>query len=338
MSLPIWLGILFCISQSAIFSGLNLAFFSVSRLRLQVEVSMGNRAAVKVAEMRNDSNFLLTTILWGNVSINVLLTILSNSVMAGVSAFLFSTVVITFLGEIAPQAYFSRNALRMASSLAPVLRFYQIILFPVAKTTALVLDWWLGIEGIPYFREREFHHVLKAHIEADEADVDRLEGLGALNFLALDDLIVKEFGEPVNPSSIISLAFHDERPVFPKFENKTSDPFLQKIQASGEKWVILTDTTGKPRLALDADGFLRDALFNPAPSTMFTHCHKPIIVNDPRVHLGYFISQFTVQPQHRDDDVVDKDIILVWSDIKRVITGADVLGRLLRGILRKERM
>ena len=135
MELFIWLGILFCISQSAMFSGLNLAFFSISRLRLEVEASRENRDAIKVRELRKDSNSLLTTILWGNVGINVLLTLLSNSVLTGVMAFLFSTVLITFLGEIIPQAYFSRHALKAASLLSPALRVYQIVLFPVSKPT-----------------------------------------------------------------------------------------------------------------------------------------------------------------------------------------------------------
>ncbi|MBU1232279.1 MAG: DUF21 domain-containing protein, partial [Proteobacteria bacterium] len=96
----IWLGILFCVSQSALFSGLNLAFFSISRLRLEVESANGSRAASRILAMRNDGNFLLTTILWGNVGINVLLTLLSSSVLAGVMAFLFSTLFITIAGEI----------------------------------------------------------------------------------------------------------------------------------------------------------------------------------------------------------------------------------------------
>ena len=54
---------------------------------------------------------MLTTTLWGNVGANVLLALLSNSVMAGTAAFLFSTVVITLVGEIIPQAYFYRNAM-----------------------------------------------------------------------------------------------------------------------------------------------------------------------------------------------------------------------------------
>ena len=41
----------------------------------------------------------------------------------------------------------------MATLLSPVLRFYQIILFPVAKPSALLLDIWLGKESIQFFAE-----------------------------------------------------------------------------------------------------------------------------------------------------------------------------------------
>jgi len=109
----------------------------------------------KVAKLREDSNFLLTTILWGNVGINVLLTLLSNSVMVGAVAFLFSTFVITFFGEIIPQAYFSRHALKVASLLSPALRFYQILLFPEAKPSAVVLDKWLGPEAVQFIKEKD---------------------------------------------------------------------------------------------------------------------------------------------------------------------------------------
>ena len=84
----IWVGIIFCVSQSAMFSGLNLAFFSITKLSLEIESKKNNTEALKVARLRQDSNFLLTTILWGNVGINVLLTLLSNSVMLGVAAFI----------------------------------------------------------------------------------------------------------------------------------------------------------------------------------------------------------------------------------------------------------
>ena len=161
----IWTGILFCISQSAMFSGLNLVLLGISRLRLEVEAQAKNTEAIKILSLRKDFNFLLATILWGNVSINVLLSLLSDSVMAGVTAFFFSTFLITFAGEIAPQAYFSRHAMRMGSLLAPVLRIYQFILYPIAKPSAIVLDRWLGEEGIRYFRERDLRTLIHKYIE-----------------------------------------------------------------------------------------------------------------------------------------------------------------------------
>ncbi len=135
-----WIGIALCIVQTGIFSGLNLAIFSVSRLRLEVEAASGNKDAAKLLDLRADSNFTLATIIWANVATNVLLTLLSESLLAGVGAFLFSTVVITLLGEIIPQAYFARNALRIAVRFVGFLKFYRGMLFPVAKPTALLLN------------------------------------------------------------------------------------------------------------------------------------------------------------------------------------------------------
>jgi hypothetical protein len=328
----VWTGILFCISQSAMFSGLNLALLGISRLRLEVEASTGNKDAARILNLRRDSNLLLTTILWGNVGINVLLTLLADSIFAGISAFFFSTILITFMGEIAPQAYFSRNAMRMGSLLAPVLRFYQILLYPVTKPSAWVLDRWLGKENILYFRERDFRQVIRKHIEADETDLDRLEGIGAMNFLALDDLLVSQEGELVDPRSIISLEFENGRPVFPQYQYDQTDPFLQHIAESGKKWVILTDIKAEPQLVLNSNAFLRKVMFSNDPVDPYAYCHKPIVAKNLNILLGNVVSKLEVSPTHEGDDIIDHDLILIWSTEKRVITGADIFGRLMRGI------
>ncbi|MHC5209124.1 MAG: DUF21 domain-containing protein [Planctomycetota bacterium] len=335
MHTAVWIGIAICASQSALFSGLNLAVFGISRLRLETEAATGRPEAVTLLTLRQDSNFLLTTILWGNVGVNVLLALLSNSVMAGVSAFLFSTIVITFLGEIIPQAYFVRNAMTMGARLAPVLRFYQFVLYPVAKPSALMLDWLLGAEVAEYFREHDLKELLQRHAVAHEAkDVSALEGIGAANFLSLDDVPLEIEGEPVAPLSIVALPFSGEHPVFPEIRPEPGDPFLLRVHSSRHKWVILTDEDGEPRLVMDADGFLRDALFHPPDFRPLAHCHRPIVSRDPTEHLGALLPRLRVQPRDAEDDVVDHDIVLLWGHERRVITGSDILGRLLRGITR----
>lgn len=336
MTAFIWIAIALCVSQSAMFSGLNLAFFSLSRLRLGMEARKGSPEALRVLSLRKDSNLLLTTILWGNVAANVLLALLSNSVLAGLVAFLFSTFVITFFGEIVPQAYFSRHALKMASALVPVMKLYRILLYPVAKPSAMVLEAWLGPESIEYFKERDLAELIRFHADSPKADeIDRLEGRGAINFLAIDDVKVGEEGEEIDPASILALRFEGEQPVFPRFSASGSDPFLQALDRSGKKWVVLTDEEEEPRLVLNADGFLRDILLGDGSASPLSRCHRPIIVRDEGTQLGQTIPKLTVAPNRPEDDVVDDDIIVVWSNGRRIITGADLLGRLLRGIVNK---
>ena len=327
-----WLGILFCLTQSAMFSGLNLAVFNTGRLRLEVEAATGDMDAPRVLKLRQDPHLTLTTILWGNVGINVLLTLLSSSLLVGVAAFVFSTFAITLFGEIIPQAYFSRHGPRMAALLYPVLRAYSILLYPIAKPSGLLLDFWLGPEGPQFFREKEMRELIQTHIDASEAEVDRLEGLGAMNFLAIDDLMVSQEGEPVDPESVISLPVADGMLQFPDIERTPDDPFLRRVQASGKRWIIVTGPDGDPKLMIDSDAFLRTALFGEGPFDPRPACHRPVIVRDLARRLGDVMTQLKARPEYPGDNVIDQDVLLVWAEHKRVITGADILGRLLSGI------
>ncbi len=329
-----WIGIMICISQSAIFSGLNLAFFSLTRLRLEIEAELSpTNGAKNVLSMRKDSNFLLTTILWGNVGINVLLTLLSDSIMTGVVSFAFSTVIITFFGEIIPQAYFSRNALRMASLLSPVLKFYQILLFPVAKPCALMLDSWLGKESVQFFSEKNIKLFIRKHIEDYDSEIGDVEGRGAINFLSLDDKTVIEEGEDIIPASIINLKSENSRLIFPAYSNQLNDPFIQQINRSGEKWIIFTNEKDEPVLALDADGFIRSEVFEHHSNGIEKYCHKPLLVTDKNTNLEVLLKDLKSKTAVDSDVPIDTDVILFWTaETKRIITGADILGRLLKGI------
>ena len=328
-----WILILFCLMQSAIFSGMTIGVFSLGRLRLEIEAEANNKEAIKILQIRRDSNFLLTTMLWGNISVNVLIALLSDSVLTGASAFLFSTFGITCFGEIAPQAYFSRNALKLGAKLTPVVRFYQMLFYPVAKPTALVLDWWLGREKLELFKEQAMRIMLEKHIESGKTDIGAFEGIGALNFLSIDDVSISDEGSIIDSRSIISLPVESNRPVFPPFKREPSDPFLQKIEASGKKWVVITSPTDEPVMVLDADHFLRDAVYKKGPFIPLSYCHFPVVVKSPKTRLERVIRQFKVYPQYPEDDVIDQDLILYWGQEKRIVTGSDILGRLLRGIV-----
>tara|TARA_R110001583_G_scaffold69129_2_gene196174 strand:- start:12900 stop:13925 length:1026 start_codon:yes stop_codon:yes gene_type:complete len=338
LDILLWIGIILCISQSAIFSGLNIALFSLSRLQLEVESGKGNKAAKKVLALRSDSNFLLATILWGNVGINVLLTLLSDSALAGISSFLFSTIAITVIGEITPQAYFSRNALKMGSLLSPVIRFYQIIFYPVAKPSAIILDSWLGKEGITYLAESELSSIIRKHIESEETDINHVEGIGALNFFKLDKISVCEEGELIDSESILALPTKMDLPIIPEITSDPNNEFLRLLNKSGHRWVVLTNIAGDPLLVVDSDGFLRSAFFDSEKFDPYLYCHRPTIISDETTMLNEAVMKMKISEsiEKSFDGVIDRDVLLVWGESKRIITGADIFGLLLKGMQPQE--
>jgi hypothetical protein len=170
-------------------------------------------------------------------------------------------------------------------------------------------------------------------MEEEGSSIDRLEAIGAINFLTLDDLPVVSEGALVDPASILQLDFDDGLPEFPRFGKLPEDPFLQRIAASGRRWVVLVDHSEQPRMVLDTDGFLwRVCLSGDADPHQY--CHRPVVIDERDAPLGEAIIQLHLEPDP-SDHVLDKDIILVWGEERRLISGADILGRLFRGVLQR---
>jgi hypothetical protein len=113
------------------------------------------------------------------------------------------------------------------------LNFYRAALYPLTKPTAMLLDWWLGVEGITYLRERDIRSLI-TRSAASGGDIGKLEAIGARNFLDLDDVPVTDEGELVHAESIISLPQANNRCVLPDFDRTPDDAFLRKIDASGK--------------------------------------------------------------------------------------------------------
>ena len=184
-------------------------------------------------------------------------------------------------------------------------------LFPIAKPIAIVLNWRLGPEGIAFLRERDFRALITRHARAAGADVGQSEVIGALNFLDPDDILVADEGELVDPRSIIALPIKNGWPVLPRFERSANDPFLRWLNASGKKWVIIVDTSGRPSFVLDAHHFLRDALFGTASVDPEIYWHCPNRRNRYAHPFGQRDRSHEGEAEHPEDDVIDKDLILV---------------------------
>ncbi|MBN1886174.1 MAG: HlyC/CorC family transporter [Candidatus Krumholzibacteriota bacterium] len=131
---------------SAFFSGVETAFFSLSRFAVvEMEKEEGRKRLVSrlLAEPRK----LLVTILFGNLLVNIAST--SAVTAFAISAFgekglgiamVFMTVLILIFGEIGPKSVSMRHARTIAVSSAPVMRGLMVLFTPVRVVLGAVAD------------------------------------------------------------------------------------------------------------------------------------------------------------------------------------------------------
>jgi metal transporter CNNM len=99
------------IVASAICSGLNIAIMSLDISDLRRKAKLGNRAANRVLPLRHNAHLTLASILLTNVAAVSATSLVLDQIFNGWIAGLISTLLIVVLGEVIPQALFSKNPL-----------------------------------------------------------------------------------------------------------------------------------------------------------------------------------------------------------------------------------
>lgn len=180
--------ILILLLLSGTFSGLNLGLMSLdpTTLKLVMESGSGQQKtyAKLIYRVRRYGNYLLCTLLLGNVLVNNSLAILLDSVLgSGVYAIISSTVAIVIFGEIVPQAICSRHALRIGAYTIWLTYIFMVLTFPLSFPISLILNFILGKEiGAVYTRE-ELLGLLKVTEDHHDIGKDEVQIIsGALKF------------------------------------------------------------------------------------------------------------------------------------------------------------
>lgn len=130
------------LTLSAMASGSEVAFFSLTRSDMQELESRSDIAARRVVELLSNPDRLLATILVTNNMVNICLVITVTQLVgeiftfSGVWEFVFNTVVITFLlllfGEIMPKVVAQSNPVKISTLLSLPLRLLKWLVYPLA--------------------------------------------------------------------------------------------------------------------------------------------------------------------------------------------------------------
>lgn len=151
---------------SAFFSGMEIAFTSANRLRMEIDRKRGGAVGRIIELFASKPGEYITTMLVGNNIVLVIYSLYMTKLIhlvipslpeeAVVAETLISTILIIFLGEFTPKSIFKmRPNAFLKALILPVYLFY-LILFPIAKISTAISFGILRLVGL---KVRDEHNI-----------------------------------------------------------------------------------------------------------------------------------------------------------------------------------
>ena len=164
--MDIFVYLLITMAFSAFFSGMEIAFVSVDKLRYEMERKPGLTSTIIDYFMRNPNNFISTMLVGNNIALVIygiiMAQIIEDQLLAGVipNEFLkvlvqtvISTLLILVTGEFLPKNLFKINPNLMLRICALPLFICYIVLFPVSKFASGLSYIFLRLLGLEINKE-----------------------------------------------------------------------------------------------------------------------------------------------------------------------------------------
>lgn len=198
-----FLAVGFFILLSALFSAVEIAFFSINEMKLRVLAEAGRRGATMGLFLRSNPQRLLSTILIGNNLVNIAAASLATLIaieLFGSEAVAVAAGIMTFLilifGEIVPKTLAARHAPFVVQAMAYPIYWLEKGLTPVLffmEPLILKLTGGRGL-AVPFSTEEELRMALEEGGKAGVLETDEVKMIK--NVFQLNDITAEDAMTP----------------------------------------------------------------------------------------------------------------------------------------------
>ena len=207
MSIIIYL--LITMAFSAFFSGMEIAFISVDKLRFELERKGGISSRILSIFFKNPNNFISTMLVGNNIALviygilmaqiigdNLLSGFITNHFVMVLVQTVISTLIILVTGEFLPKTLFKINPNLVLNVCAVPLFFCYIILYPISKFASGVSYLFLRLASAKAFGKVDLDYFVQSGIDnadnSEELDTEVKIFQNALDFstIKIRDCIV----------------------------------------------------------------------------------------------------------------------------------------------------
>lgn len=176
--MDIYVYLLITMAFSAFFSGMEIAFVSVNKLRLEMEKRDGVVSSITSFFLRNPNNFISTMLVGNNIALviygilmakiieqQLLAGLIPNDFVKALVQTIISTLIILVTGEFLPKTLFKINPNLMLRIFALPLFVCYVVLFPVSKLASGISFLFLRLVGVKVNEEAQAKAFTKVDLD-----------------------------------------------------------------------------------------------------------------------------------------------------------------------------
>jgi len=240
------IGIIITLMLSGFFSGMEIAFVSSNRLRLEMDKGKNGLSQKAIDLFYRNSEDYISTMLVGN---NIVLVVYGIFIANFFNATIFhnlpaavqvplnsvvSTIIVLFTGEYLPKTIFKNNANRLLTFFAPIAYIFYIVLYPICRFSTFLSNIILKIAGLKPQQKETKSEFSKTDLDdlvtstIDKTGEDKVEDEVKIFKNALDfpDIKVRDCMVPRTEIQAVDI-------------DCTTEELLDKFQTSGKSKIIV---------------------------------------------------------------------------------------------------